>query len=161
LSVIDQKVLKHKKRRGRLRNVLGKLLPGVPLEVVSFSAEVSFMRHGSLWLMLAVCVLLPAVAAAADASGKWKAEFSTPDGTARVNTFTFQVDGGNLTGTVAGAQDETPIKNGKITGDDIAFSAERPFGTFTYTGKIKENEIAFKVVFNDQTFEMIAKRTTN
>ena len=77
------------------------------------------------WVVIAV-VLLSAVAAAADVSGKWKAEFTTADGTARVNTFTFKVDGGNLTGTVAGTQDETPIKNGKISGDDISFSAERP-----------------------------------
>ena len=119
------------------------------------------MRNRHFWFVLALCVLVPVVAAAADASGKWKAEFSTPDGTARVNTFTFKVDGANLTGTVAGTQDETPIKNGKISGDDISFSAERPFGTFTYTGKIKGNEIVFKVAFNDQTFEMTAKRTTN
>jgi hypothetical protein len=119
------------------------------------------MRNRCFWLVLAVCILLPAFAAAADASGKWKAEFSTPDGTARVNTFTFKVDGGNLTGTVAGGQDETPIKNGKISGDDISFSAERPFGTFAYTGKIKGNEIVFKVSFNDQTFEMTAKKTAN
>ena len=95
------------------------------------------IRISYFWFVLALCALVPAVAAAADASGKWKDEFSTPDGTARVNTFTFKVDGGNLTGTVVGTQDETPIKNGKICGDDIAFSAERPFGTFTYTGKIK------------------------
>jgi len=119
------------------------------------------MTNRYFWFVLAVYALVPAVAAAADASGKWKAEFSTPDGTARVNTFTFKVDGGNLTGTVSGTQDETPIKNGKISGDEIAFSAERPFGTFTYTGKIKGNEIVFKVSFNDQTFEMTAKRITN
>lgn len=119
------------------------------------------MRNKSFWFVLAVLVLLPAVAFGADASGTWKAEFSTPDGTARVNTFTFKVNGGNLTGTVAGAQDETPIKDGKISGDDISFSAERPFGTFTYTGKIKGNEIVLKVSFNGQTFEMTAKKTTN
>lgn len=119
------------------------------------------MRNRWFWLLLAVSVLLPAVVVAADPSGKWKAEFSTPDGTARVNTFTFKVEGGNLTGTVAGTQDETPIKNGKISGDDITFSAERPFGTFAYTGKIKGTEIVFKVTFNDQTFEMTAKKITN
>src|SRR5437016_2473698 len=115
------------------------------------------MRNKRYWFVLAVCILLPALALAADISGKWKAEFSTPDGTARVNTFTFKVDGANLTGIVAGTQDETPIKNGKINGDDISFSAERPFGTFTYAGKIKGSEIVFKVTFNDQTFEMTAK----
>jgi len=117
------------------------------------------MRNRRFWLLLAVCILLPAFAAAADVSGKWKAEFTTPDGTARSNTFTFKVDGGSLTGTVAGTQDETPIKNGKISGDDISFSADRPFGTFTYAGKVKGNEIVFKVSFNDQSFEMTAKKT--
>src|SRR5207248_9952525 len=100
-------------------------------------------------LIVALCVLVPTILVGEDVSGKWKAEFSTPDGTVRVNTFTFKVDGGNLTGTVAGAQDESPIKNGKISGDDISFSAERPFGTFTYTGKIKGDEIVLKVTFND------------
>jgi hypothetical protein len=104
--------------------------------------------------------LLSSVAAAADVSGKWKAEFTTPDGTARVNTFTLKAEGSALTGTVAGAQDETAIQNGKISGDDISFSAERPFGTFTYKGKVGANEIKFKVDFDGQTFEMTAKRVT-
>ena len=53
-------------------------------------------------------------------------------------------------GAEAGAQDETPIKNGKISGDDISFSAERPFGTFNYIGKISGAEIKFKMTFNDK-----------
>ena len=109
---------------------------------------------------IAALFALALSATAADISGKWKAEFSTPDGTQRVNTFVFKVDGATLTGTVAGTQDETPIKNGKINGDDISFSAERPFGSFSYTGKVSGAEIKFKVTFNDQTFEMIAKRST-
>lgn len=107
---------------------------------------------------LAFGILLSSAMGAANVNGKWKAEFSTPDGTQRVNTFTFKVEGENLTGTVAGTQDETAIKNGKIAGDQISFVAERPFGTFTYTGKVSDNEIKFKVTFNDQNFEMTAKR---
>ena len=110
-----------------------------------------------LFLGLAAA-LLSSVAAAADVSGKWKAEFTTPDGTPRVNTFNFKADGATITGTVAGAQDETPIKNGKISGDEISFSAERPFGTFNYKGTVGGNEIKFKVEFDGQTFEMTAKR---
>src|SRR3989442_15953936 len=97
---------------------------------------------------IAAGMLLSSVGVAADVSGKWKAEFTTPDGTQRVNTFTFKVEDGNLTGTVAGSQDETPIKNSKIAGDEISFSAERPFGTFTYNGKLSGNEIKFKVTLN-------------
>ena len=50
--------------------------------------------------------------------GKWRAELKTPDGTQRVNTLTFKTEGDKLSGTVAGAQDGTPIKNGTITGHD-------------------------------------------
>ena len=107
---------------------------------------------------LLLLVFTALLALAADVAGTWKAEFTTPDGTQRTNTFVFKVDGTSLTGTVAGTQDETPIKNGKISGDDISFTAERPFGTFTYTGKISGDQIKFKVAFNDNNFEMTAKR---
>ena len=112
-----------------------------------------------VWIAAILCVLLCIPAVAADITGKWKAEFTTPDGTQRVNTFNLKADGAKLTGTVGGTQDETPIQNGKVNGDEISFTAERPFGTFTYTGKVQGNEIKFKVTFNDQSFEMTAKRT--
>jgi hypothetical protein len=107
---------------------------------------------------LVIGFALAQVAAAEDVSGKWRAEFTTPDGTQRVNTFTFQVDGDKLTGTVAGAQDESPIKDGKVSGDLLTFTAERPFGTFRYKGKISGDEIKFAVEFNDNSFEITAKR---
>jgi hypothetical protein len=119
------------------------------------------MKNRLSWRIVVLGLMLSLVAAAADVSGKWKAEFTTPDGTQRVNTFTFKVEDGNLTGTVAGSQDETPIKNSKIAGDEISFSAERPFGTFTYNGKLSGNEIKFKVTLNDQSFDITAKRVSN
>ena len=119
------------------------------------------MRKRVLLWVAAIGVLLVVVAAAADVNGKWKAEFNTPDGTPRVNTFTFKVDGGKLTGTVKGATDETPIQDGKVDGDEISFSAQRPFGAFTYKGKASGDEIKFKVEFNGQNFEMTAKRVPN
>lgn len=112
------------------------------------------MSKRVLWLTL----LLALAAAAADISGKWKADFTTPDGTARSNTFNFKVEGEKLSGTVAGGQDETPIQNGKISGDTVSFTAERPFGSFSYVGKIAGDEIKLKVTFNDQSFDMVAKR---
>lgn len=115
-----------------------------------------------LWLWVALAgLLLAAAAPAADVNGKWKAEFTSPDGEQRVNTFTFKSDGGRLTGTVAGTQDETPIKDGKINGDEISFSAERPFGSFTYKGRVSGNEIKLKVEFNGENFEITAKRISN
>jgi hypothetical protein len=106
----------------------------------------------------AVGILLSFAAAAADISGKWRAEFTTPDGQQRVNTFTFKMEGGKLTGTVAGSQDETPIQNGSVNGDEVSFSAERPFGRFEYKGKVSGDQIRFQVEFNGNTFEITAKR---
>ena len=112
-----------------------------------------------LFLGIAIALLVtPILATAADVNGKWKAEFTTPDGTQRSNTFTLKADGGKVTGTVAGTQDETPIQNGMLSGDDISFSAERPFGKFTYKGKVMGDEIKFKVEFNDNSFDITAKR---
>lgn len=111
-----------------------------------------FWMAGALALLMAVCL------SGADVAGKWRADFTTPDGVQRFNIFTFKVQDGKLTGTVAGAQDETPIRDGKIQGDEISFVADRPFGTFTYKGKLSGDEIRFKVEFNDNTFEITAKR---
>lgn len=98
-------------------------------------------------------------AAAADVNGVWKAEFTSPDGQQRTNTFRFKADGDKLTGTVAGSRDETPIENGRISGDSISFAAERPFGRFTYSGKVSGNEMKLKVEFGGNAFEITAKRT--
>ncbi len=111
-----------------------------------------------IMLCLAGLTLLSSALLAADVTGKWKAEFTSPDGQQRVNTFTFKADGTNLTGSVAGSQDETAIQNGKINGDEISFSAERPFGKFTYIGKVSGNEIRFQVDFDGQKFNMTARR---
>jgi hypothetical protein len=116
------------------------------------------MRKWRLLWIVVLGLLLPLAAAAADISGKWKAEFTTPDGTPRVNTFTFKVDGEKLTGTVAGSQDETPIANGVVKGDEISFTADRPFGAFSYKGKVSGDQIKLNVEFDGNNFEITAKR---
>ncbi len=117
------------------------------------------LKRRIAWVISAALFL--AIASAADINGKWKAEFTTPDGTARTNTFTFKAEGAKLTGTVAGSQDETPIQNGAISGDEISFTADRPFGKFTYKGKVSGNEIKLKVDFNENSFEITAKRLSS
>jgi hypothetical protein len=111
-----------------------------------------FWRLGALAVLATLCL------SGAEVAGKWRADFTTPDGVQRFNIFTFRLENGKLEGTVAGAQDETPIRDGKLQGDEISFVADRPFGTFTYKGKIAGDEIRFKVEFNDNVFEMTAKR---
>jgi hypothetical protein len=101
---------------------------------------------------------------AADVSGKWKSEMTTPDGQTRTSTYTFKVDGSTLTGTVGGPRGETEIREGKVSGDEIGFVLIRSFNgnefKTQYTGKISGGEIRFKVevVGMERTFELTAKR---
>ncbi len=102
------------------------------------------------------------VASAAAVDGKWKAEFETPDGQTRTNTFTFKAEGEKLTGSVTGQAGEAPIQNGKVSGDGISFSVVRNFGgqevTIQYKGKISGDTIQFTVDFGGGGFEITAKR---
>ena len=114
------------------------------------------------WLLM---LFAAALVWAADISGTWKAEFTTPDGTQRTNTFVFKVDGANLTGTVAGAQDETPIKDGflnDVVAGDLTGSGRKDL-VFLETAKNHLDIVAFDAnhklvpanrwqVFEERTF---------
>ena len=124
----------------------------------------SKMKIKTLFHSIVLSAVLLATAWAADLSGKWNAEFTTPNGDKRQSTFTFQVDGDTLTGTVSSARGENKIENGKVSGDEIVFSVTRNRGgtdvKFQYKGKVSGDEIKFTVTVGegDRTFEMTAKR---
>jgi hypothetical protein len=79
-------------------------------------------------------------------NGTWKAQTTSAQGSAQ-QTITFQQTGDTFTGemtTSAGAKE--PIKDGKISGDEISFTVERtrPTGEkadVAYKGKITGDEI--------------------
>jgi hypothetical protein len=83
----------------------------------------------------------------ADLDGKWTAQIPGRDGQPQETTFTFKVEGDKLTGTVSGRQGDTPIADGKISGDEISFTVtrERQGATIKqlYKGKIAGDEIKF------------------
>lgn len=85
------------------------------------------------------------LALAADVNGKWVAQVPGRGGQTRETTFTFKAEGDKLTGTVSGMQGETPISDGKITGDDISFTqtfeVQGNSIKVLYTGKISGDEI--------------------
>ena len=64
--------------------------------------------------LIASLMMIAALGFAADATGTWKAEFETPDGTKRTNTFVLKQEGDKLTGTVAGGQDTSKIEAGAV-----------------------------------------------
>jgi hypothetical protein len=122
------------------------------------------MRTSTLFRGAALSVLVFATLWAADVSGKWIAEFTTPDGQTRQSTFNFEVSGETLTGTVGSSRGESKIEDGKVVGDDISFNVTRNFGgndmKFAYKGKVAGDEIKLTVTVGegDRTFEMVAKR---
>jgi hypothetical protein len=82
-----------------------------------------------------------------DVSGKWTAQVPGRDGQPQETTFTFKVEGDKVTGTVSGRQGDTPIADGKISGDEISFTVtrERQGATIKqlYKGKVAGEEIKF------------------
>ena len=60
----------------------------------------------------------------ADLSGKWTGKVVAPDGTAFDLTYIFKIDGDKLSGSVATAQGELPITEGKINGNDFSFKLD-------------------------------------
>jgi hypothetical protein len=101
---------------------------------------------------------------AADVTGKWTAQVPGRGGETRETTFTFKADGETLTGTVTGRGGETPISDGKISGDDLSFNVTMSFGgndiKFVYKGKVAGDEIKFTRTRegSDQSQEFVAKR---
>lgn len=122
------------------------------------------MRMRTLFISVAVLALVVSAALAADLNGKWKAESPGRDGQVRTTTFTFKVDGDKLTGSVSGRQNENPISEGKISGDEISFVVVRNMGgeerKIQYKGTVSGDEIKLSVTFSPDmpAREMVAKR---
>jgi hypothetical protein len=105
-------------------------------------------------------------AEAADATGKWRAEFETQVGVQKY-TYDLKVDGAKVTGKASfermGEKGEVELKDGKITGDDISFTEMLDFQgnqvAITYTGKVGADEIKFTRKVGDFASEdLVAKR---
>lgn len=116
-----------------------------------------------LFTMLA-SLALAATMFAADISGKWTGKIETPNGSRDVN-MTFKVDGGTLTGTVAGRNGDSPIENGTISGDDIAFTVTRKFNDremkTNYKGKVSGDSIQLKYQMRDNDMALTLKRAAS
>jgi|YNPBryBLVA2012_1023415.scaffolds.fasta_scaffold01554_7 hypothetical protein len=109
--------------------------------------------------------LAAAALAAADVTGKWKAEMPGPGGATREVTFTFKVEGDKLTGTMSTPRGEREISEGKVSGDEISFVMVMPGREggqvkVVYTGKVAGDEIKFtsRREGAERSFEFTAKR---
>ncbi|MFN0105562.1 MAG: hypothetical protein ACKV2U_26180 [Bryobacteraceae bacterium] len=107
---------------------------------------------------------LGAIMFASDISGKWTGKVETPNGTRDVN-MTLKADGATLTGTVSGRNSDSPIENGKISGDDISFTVTRKMNDTeiktNYTGKVSGESIKLKYKMRDNDVELTLKRAVS
>lgn len=104
------------------------------------------MKNRNAWCGGVLAVLVAVAAWAAGVDGKWRAEYTSPDGQARRATFVFRGEGEKLTGT-----GEAPIQDGKVSGNQISFAVMRNFGG-------EDVKFNVTVAAMDRTFEMTAKR---
>ena len=81
---------------------------------------------------------------AAEVTGKWTAQVPGRGGETREQTFNFKQDGAQLTGTISGFQEDMPIEDGKVEGDNISFTVTFPFGggmKMLFKGTVSGDEI--------------------
>jgi hypothetical protein len=109
-------------------------------------------------ILLASLVLVLTSAAFADdkkpatADGTWTWKYKLRDGTEGEAKLKLKQDGDKLTGTyIAREGAETPIEEGKITGDELTFTVNRMVGDqkmkFDYKGKLEGDTITGKIMF--------------
>ena len=95
-------------------------------------------------VLLCVCAafamaLFTPAARAADVTGSWTAEMSTPDGNSFQIEFTFKQDGAKLTGTVEGPDgSQMDISNGKVDGNHISFDVSFNGATINHDGTLNQ-----------------------
>src|SRR6266516_7729425 len=107
----------------------------------------------TIFAAILLFLLCPAVWAA-DISGKWKSEYTSPEGTARTSLFDLHVDGQKLTGTIASTPGGTSeISNGTVSDNQVTFYVIRQETSgevkVKFTGKVVGDEMNLRVEWND------------
>ncbi len=93
-----------------------------------------------------------------DLTGKWDSTFKRSDGTPMESTLQLKQDGEKLTGTQSFNENETALKDGKVSGDQVTFTIlrERDGRTVTakYNGKIQKDGSIKGEIASDWTGEV-------
>lgn len=88
---------------------------------------------------VAALALTVSAARAADVTGNWNAEMTSPDGNSMQLAFTFKQDGDKLTGSVQVPQgDAIDISNGKVDGSKITFDVTFNGMTIHHEGTVND-----------------------
>ena len=118
--------------------------------------------------ILAIFVLtlaMVSVSFAQGINGTWKGQRPGRDGAMMDVTFKFVADGEKLSGSTTMRDNEIPISDGKISGNDLSFVVKMEFGgnsmVMKYTGTLSSNEIKLKQTRegSDRVTEITLKRS--
>jgi hypothetical protein len=113
-------------------------------------------------LSLGLLLVIAGLAFGADIDGKWTGTVSTPNGDMPLS-FTFKAEGTTLTGTRLGPENnQIPIKDGKIDGNNISFSVTIDMGgdqmKLDYKGVLSAGQIKLSGEAMGQPFEFELKK---
>ncbi|MDP4285791.1 MAG: glycoside hydrolase [Bacteroidota bacterium] len=96
----------------------------------------------------AICTcFLFVMAIAASLDGKWKGDFTTPNGDQVEAVYNFKVDGNVLTGTAESPRGAVSIDDGKVSGDKFSFSVTVDGNPYPHTGKFYEDSCGVDIDF--------------
>jgi len=94
--------------------------------------------------LVSLLVAVPMQAQDVGIAGKWETTRETPRGT-MTSTFTFEVDGDKLTGTVGSQMGDSEISDGTVEGNKISFKMVMTRGDRTiemvYSGTVEGDAI--------------------
>jgi hypothetical protein len=110
-------------------------------------------------LLLAMLMLICAgTSLASDLEGKWTGKMQGPNGESDI-TFTFNVSGDTLSGTVGGPMGDMPISNGKINGNTFTFDVSMGDMVIGHQCTLDGETINMKVTgFGGEPMEILLKR---
>jgi len=106
------------------------------------------MKTHRIFAALAMAALFAMTALAADITGKWVGQVPGRQGTTTETTFNLKSSGDQLTGTMTNQLGDFPIKEGKVTGDDVSFKVTLEVNGnsigLVFNGKVSGSELKMK-----------------
>lgn len=109
------------------------------------------MRNQQLSVAAVVALLALPAAAQNDVEGKWNASIETPQGSMEM-VFNLMVENGELKGSLSNDFGETPISEGMVDGNEVAFKIMIEGGpggamTINYKGMVEDDTLKLTSTF--------------
>ena len=121
------------------------------------------MKKTLSFAALLLMLVLTATAADSGFNGAWNADVPRGNGRIIPATFTFEVDGNTLSGSIHALDQDFAITDGKVKDDEISFTVEGATGAFS--GKLDGSQIKMKVKYDggengNRTMTFVAKHAS-